>query len=190
MKAKMVMASAIVLTGMVGVIAPTAVAAEESTGTIELIAPENPGEGGNLVLNQVTEFDFGQQEISGQKVEYTLVDPTAALPTQISDLRGTGEGWNVSVAITKFLDGDKELKGAVLALPAGNLTSSESQSAAPSANELTVNDSAQTAITAAVDSGLGVWDKDYSGAKLTVPQGNLAGNYSATLTWTLTDGPA
>lgn len=47
-------------------------------------------------------------------------------------------------------------------------------------------------MTSAVNTGLGTWADQMTttDVSLKVPSGNLAGDYTATLEWTLTDAPA
>jgi hypothetical protein len=156
------------------------------------------GNTGNLRLDYVSNIDFGTQTISSTNKTYTAQKPNKSVLAQITDLRGTGAGWVLQVNYDtdkSFTDGEKTLKGAVLNLPAGEAATTAdnvSSAQAPTTNAVSINDSAQTIMTAATNQGLGVWgDKmDPTSVTLDVPAGNLAGNYTATLVWTLTDAPA
>lgn len=67
----------------------------------------------------------------------------------------------------------------------------ENQSPAAETATVTVNKDAQNIMFAAATTGLGTWEDQMSAeaVSLKVPSGNLAGTYSATLVWTLTDAP-
>ncbi len=85
------------------------------------------------------------------------------------------------------------MKGAQLTLPTGTpKTVNDNQSATPSTAVVTVNTEAQNIMTSAVNTGLGTWADQMTttDVSLKVPSGNLAGDYTATLEWTLTDAPA
>ncbi|EPI03111.1 hypothetical protein D920_00319 [Enterococcus faecalis 13-SD-W-01] len=178
---------------------------DHPVGPIDPLDPDNTpddsntptGNTGDLRIDYISNIDFGSQTISGKTETYTAKAPANMVEAQISDLRGTGAGWNLQVSYDStnsgFTSGDKTLSGAELFLPAGtSKTVQDSQSPAPTTNEITVNDSAQNIMTAATDSGLGTWadQMDTSKVTLKVPSGNLAGDYTATLVWTLTDAPA
>ena len=71
-------------------------------------------------------------------------------------------------------------------------TEGENQSTAPTATAVTTNSSAQTIFSAADgNTGVGVWQSmpDKAATTLAVPAGNVAGSYTADLTWTLTNAP-
>ncbi|MFU1822293.1 WxL domain-containing protein, partial [Enterococcus faecium] len=64
----------------------------------------------------------------------------------------------------------------------------------PATSEVVVNDTAQNIMTATANTntGLGSWadEMDTANVSLKVPSGNLVGDYTATLVWTLSDAPA
>lgn len=117
---------------------------------------------------------------------------------QVSDLRGTGASWNLQVNYDSENSGfqtqsGQTLKGAQLTLPVGTLKTVENnQSAAPTTSTVVVNTDAQNIMTSDANTGLGTWadQMNTSEVSLQVPSGNLAGDYTATLEWTLTDAPA
>lgn len=155
------------------------------------------GDTGNLRIDYVSNIDFGTQTIGSSIKTYTAQKPNKSMLAQVSDLRGTGAGWTLQVNYDGkgFTDGDNTLKGAKLTLPTGEAATTADNIAVdqPAATyNVSVNDSAQTIMSAAANKGLGVWgDKmDPAAVHLEVPAGNLAGNYTATLVWTLSDAPA
>ena len=70
---------------------------------------------GDLKLQAAPALDFGQHEISAAVQVYTA--ESVGDPVRISDLRGSGEGWSLTVALSKFQlkeDGGDTLAGAVI----------------------------------------------------------------------------
>ncbi|EOH55796.1 WxL domain-containing protein [Enterococcus faecium] len=177
---------------------------DHPVGPINPIDPDdNPpsndptGNTGDLRIDYISNIDFGTQTISGKTETYTAQKPALRTEAQISDLRGTGAGWNLQVnyATEKpgFTSEDKTLNGAELTLPIGTpKTVADNSSAAPATNEVVVNNAAQNIMTAAANAGLGTWadEMDTANVSLKVPSGNLVGDYTATLVWTLSDAPA
>ncbi|WP_207696039.1 hypothetical protein DOK67_0000597 [Enterococcus sp. DIV0212c] len=169
------------------------------TDPIDPEDPENPGEGGtgqigNLTIDMITNLDFGTFKLTSKETTVTPnKDKTKNPMTQVTDKRGTGAGWTLDVAMSEFKSKDKKtLKGAKLTIPKGELkTNNVDKAFAPENFEVSVNDEAQTIMTAAKDKGLGTWANSYSKeeTKLTIPAGNFAGEYGSTLTWTLSNAP-
>lgn len=131
---------------------------DHPVGPIDPIDPDdNPpsndptGNTGDLRIDYMSKIDFGKQTISGKTETYTAQKPALTTEVQVSDLRGTGAGWN-----------------------------------------LQVNYDAQNIMSAAANTGLGTWayEMEPGNVTLKVPSGNLVGDYTATLVWTLSDAPA
>lgn len=158
--------------------------ASTTDGTVELT--EGGGTNGPLALDQAPSFDFGSQQISTSLQTY-MADGT--LPLTVSDLRGTGAGWNVMAKMTEFTDGSNTLKGAAFTLPDVVPTSQGNGSAPDNGVQTTLNSADQMILNAQDKTGLGQWDAQYNQAELAVPSGNYAGSYSATIEWTLIDQP-
>lgn len=156
------------------------------------------GNKGALRIDYVSNIDFGTQKISSETKTYAAVQPAEIVESQVSDLRGSGAGWNLQVSYDAekagfFAQNGAELAGAELTLPAGNAKSTAgNQSAAATTSEVVVNKDAQNIMIAAEKAGLGTWadQMNAQAVALKVPSGNLSGEYSATLVWTLTDAPA
>jgi len=167
------------------------------TTSVDPIYPNTPdgstGNIGPLTIDNVSPLEFGSYEVSGQNITATAT--TTNPNAQVTDARGTGAGWTLQVSSSPFTDGSKTLNGAILNLPTGTAqTVPGNVSAAPQMNAVSLDTSAGTAInliTAQANQGMGTWVDlmDNSQIKLTVPSGNLAGDYTATLTWTLVDAP-
>ncbi|MFG5456289.1 WxL domain-containing protein (plasmid) [Enterococcus faecalis] len=163
--------------------------------------PKNKGTGasGPLSIDYVTNFNFGNQQISNVVKNYS---PLAKQPRiQVTDKRGVDSGWEVQARITQFKSTDgsaTELKGAKFTLVTsdnGIMSNSENKSSLPSApNTLTLTDSNQSVLKAKGDgdTGLGTWINNYDGqnTQLTVyPGTQKAKSYSAAITWDLSNGP-
>lgn len=157
----------------------------------------NPGTGhfGPMTIDYVSNLSFGKQNISAKEETYHLGEiNNGTVMTQVSDNRATGEGWTLQVNLEDdFKDGENILKGAELSYPKGTVDSEKgSQATAPStSNAVVVNKTANTVMAAKKGEGVGTWADTFAKDEVTlkVPGGNIAGNYSANIVWTLTDAP-
>lgn len=177
---------------------------DHPVGPIDPIDPDdNPpsndptGNTGDLRIDYMSKIDFRKQTISGKTETYTAQKPALTTEVQVSDLRGTGAGWNLQVNYDAekpgFTSEDKTLSGAELTLPVGTPeTVEDNSSAAPTTSKVVVNNDAQNIMSAAANTGLGTWADEMEPGNVTlkVPSGNLVGDYTATLVWTLSDAPA
>ncbi|MFO7196263.1 WxL domain-containing protein [Enterococcus faecium] len=177
---------------------------DNPVGPIDPIDPDdNPpsndptGNTGDLRIDYISNIDFGTQTISGKTETYIAEKPASLTESQVSDLRGTGAGWHLQVNYDTekpgFTSEDKTLSGAELTLPSGTAKSvADNKATPPATSEVVVNDAAQNIMTAASNTGLGTWadEMDTANVSLKVPSGNLVGDYTATLVWTLSDAPA
>ncbi|SCB92267.1 WxL domain-containing protein [Weissella bombi] len=183
-----------------------------------------PGTTGPLSLDYVSDFDFGSQKISPKNQTYYAkaqgyqgVSDNSVLYAQVTDSRGTGAGWTLSVAQpSQFMNNGKELKGAQIGisdLSAATQADSDAGSATAGGNmTLIPGTGAQTVMSAKANTGQGTWvarmgkadnlvtekgDGDTSrtvdnAVSLNVPgsSNKLAGEYTTTLNWTLSDVPS
>lgn len=177
---------------------------DNPVGPIDPIDPDdNPpsndptGNTGDLRIDYISNIDFGTQTISGKTETYIAEKPASLTESQVSDLRGTGAGWHLQVNYDTekpgFTSEDKTLSGAELTLLSGTAKSvADNKATPPATSEVVVNDAAQNIMTAAANTGLGTWadEMDTANVSLKVPSGNLVGDYTATLVWTLSDAPA
>lgn len=177
---------------------------DNPVGPIDPIDPDdNPpsndptGNTGDLRIDYISNIDFGTQTISGKTETYIAEKPASLTESQVSDLRGTGAGWHLQVNYDTekpgFTSEDKTLSGAELTLPSGTAKSvADNKATPPATSEVVVNDAAQNIMTAAANTGLGTWadEMDTANVSLKVPSGNLVGDYTATLVWTLSDALA
>ena len=152
---------------------------------------------GNLVIDVVSDFTFENGKIESKTVTYNAVIPTdKTLGTQVTDMRGTGAGWDLTAKISDFENADKTkvLKGAQLLIPEGNVsTTSVSKDNPAISKSVTLNATEQSIFSASQDSGMGTWSTDFEGkgnhVSIVVPDGNYADSYSAEIVWSLQDAP-
>ena len=186
LKSTSALALALIAGGVVATATPVAAAVQSSpsstTGKVEFTA-------GDLTLNQVPNFDFGTQNILSTDQTYTA---TADGETKITDLRGDGNGWELTVKATELTAGGKTLKNAQMSLENGTTANTNSETVTATDAVLVPNTAAKV-FSAAANNGNGestlTWDK--ANAKLFVPGTSTksAAEYTATLTWTLADAP-
>lgn len=165
--------------------------------------PQDPptGDTGPLTLDYVSSVYFGEQMI---EAETQIYESTTLQPfIQVTDRRGTGEGWNVTAQLSSFMNEEEvTLPGSVLTFSDGEAVST-SRSDAPEPNNLVVlntgGDAAEV-VTAAEDEGLGSWITRWfptedeaatnDNVTLEVPAGTATeGEHTAVITWTLTSAP-
>ncbi|MQS90239.1 WxL domain-containing protein [Companilactobacillus mishanensis] len=107
---------------------------------------------------------------------------------------GLVDGWSVTVKAGDFIDSNDPtniLKGAQIHLTAGDVTSDTTDQTGVSALDVNPSDAESPIFTATKGNGIGTWNQQHklSNATLDIPSGAKAGNYTADLTWTLTDAP-
>lgn len=166
---------------------------------------DNPtGEYGILTLDAVSDFNFGEQELSAKNETYSLTNKSTPF-AQVTDVRGTGEGWRLVASLDSFTDEDTKasLPGATIRL--NNTThdkQKENGSEAPTSVSdeivLSSDNASKTITTAAKDKnqGLGTWitkwvdSADKEGVVLDVPAAVATkGTHTAEITWTLYNAP-
>lgn len=192
---------------------------KEGTGVSTIVDPEKPdkeldqddkdnpqdeptGDTGALTLDFVSSVAFGEHEVSGSEQVYE--SETLRPFIQVTDRRGTKEGWNVSAKASNFTSGDDStLQGSTLSFLNGSVTTPGSTEA-PSPNDdvsLATGGDSTNVVNADKGEGMGKWithwiDSDSSSedlnskVTLTVPGGvATTGEHKATITWTLADAP-
>lgn len=170
------------------------------------------GTGGPLSIDFASSFIFGSHKITTETMDYyaglqTFQDSEDG-PNyiQITDKRGTQEGWTVSVKQNgqfETRNGDI-LEGAELSLSAGTTTSVTDQKYSPRATlkrevTLSPNGFHYILVSANRGQGMGTWiykfgndaEEGRTAVKLNVPGKTvkLAQEYSTTITWTLSNIP-
>ncbi|MFS0595527.1 WxL domain-containing protein [Peribacillus frigoritolerans] len=167
------------------------------------IDPEDPGNGGTgnagaLTLDNVSNIQFGTQKIMSGNTTYHAKNKDPFV--QVSDKRGTGEGWSLTAKASEFKsDSGEVLRGAILSFKNGQVKSQTSNvSTPPTANDVVFDNSdSKVPMLAEVDAGRGTWldvfsgtEGDNSNVQLNVLAGSAdAQNYTATMTWELSDAP-
>jgi hypothetical protein len=110
----------------------------------------------------------------------------------VTDARGTGAGWNVTVAATTFSDGAGHtlapgtITGVVSACQAGNSCTAATSSGIT--YPLTVSSTASKVFNAALNTGLGKINVTPT-FSVAVPGNAYAGTYTSTVTLAATTGP-
>jgi hypothetical protein len=225
----LLMTAAAVLFGFSTAVSAETVSSGESNADIEFIPgtdapevvdPEDPGETypdpddredgdptdeptgntGPLTLDFVSSVTFGENEVSADAQKYQ--SETLRPFIQVTDRRGTGEGWSVSAVASNFSDDEKEtLQGAVLTFANGTVIS-PGETTAPTPNDevvLNAGGDAASVVTAQEDEGMGKWINRWfpsegetlnNNVTLDIPAGVATqGAHTATINWTLADAP-
>ena len=163
--------------------------------------PGNPGTGqtGPLSIDYVSNIKFGAHKITGKNIAYKAINADPFV--QVTDLRGAGDGWNLSAKITEFTSGNKVLRGAKLVFKDGIVKagSSTNISLPPTKSDVSfVNVDGDTVMNAKDKGGRGTWLNVWSGTEqaneavqLNVVAGTPEANteYTASITWSLEDAP-
>ncbi|MEJ1517679.1 WxL domain-containing protein [Bacillus cereus] len=190
---------AVLFTMMLSIGSATVANAETSTGSLDV-------NGGNLSLNNVpANINFPAMTIDGINWKKTSADIGNV---RVTDGRGTGEGWNLTVSSTQLT----EVGGLGLTLPAGTLNlyapttvTPVGDTNAPSptlgAGSHTVDSSPFTIATAGANKGLGTYDLGFDNNAIEInvhPSQKIVDitnypaaptPYQATITWTLNNTP-
>ncbi|PFJ18059.1 cell surface protein, partial [Bacillus cereus] len=99
------------------------------------IDPEDPdnggtGNSGELTIDYVSNIQFGTQKIVSGNTTYNAKNKDPFV--QVSDKRGTGEGWSLKASASEFKSDDgKVLKGAVLSFKNGQVKSQSGNVSTP-----------------------------------------------------------
>ncbi|WP_300559078.1 WxL domain-containing protein [Companilactobacillus sp.] len=163
---------------------------DTTTATVGLEKDENA----KVELTNAPVLDFGTNTLNGKALD--LQASSVDDPITVVDA-GVGQGWKVTVKGTTFDDAAQSLslKGAVLTLNGVvGAEDTSNASGAPTTGSVDINTDDQPIFTAATGNGVGTWHNKFNAgdetAKLAIPDGNVAGKYVSTLTWTLADTPA
>lgn len=169
-------------------------AADDTTAETEASVEFTAGE---LKLISAPIIDFGSHDISN--VEQTYEAASISTNVRISDLRGSGEGWDLMVSLSPFIleDLDEEtLQASYISIASPDVKAVNGNAGAPPAAKDSVtltSDSTETLVLeAGSDEGMGVWDLEFSteNTTLTVKPGTAKeGASTAVLTWSLQSTP-
>ncbi|WP_349730543.1 WxL domain-containing protein [Peribacillus frigoritolerans] len=168
---------------------------------IDPMDPDNGGTGnsGSLTLDYVSNIHFGTQKIMGGNTTYNANNKDPYV--QVSDKRGTGEGWALTAKASELkISTGEPLQGAELTFKNGQVKSQSSNvSEPPTAYDVTFdNRDSKKFMDAPLETGRGTWldvfsgsDGDNSNVQLKVLAGSAeAESYSGTVTWELTSAPS
>lgn len=186
----------------------------EGSGVVDPLDPDDPtnplipggggglGGVGSLVLNYASTIAFGPQTIiSTEQVYHAL---TLKPFVQVTDVRGTGTGWELRATLGVFTQVDKTLPGAFLTLTGGEAVSATVGVAAPTpAQNIILQADGETdelIFSAARDTGMGTWLCRWypspqgagknDNVTLTIPASVAQlGSYTSTVTWSLINAP-
>lgn len=181
---------AVMVTAVIAMVPHTAWAATTTSSSNASITFE----AGDLLFVGAPVISFGSHTIGVDVENFTANSVTPVL--EVSDARGSGIGWNVTVALSSFQsDESNSLAGAVLTMENASVNSSGTGTAPSAQATITLpsNDTTTSVVNAASGTGLGVWDISWLPAdvSLDIPIASQSvGSHQATLTWTLTDAPA
>ena len=182
----------------------------DPTSPVDPTNPDNPGTnpgtgmGGPLSLDYVPSMAFGTQTISGNVETYNLIDLKPYI--QVTDKRGTGTGWKVSVSLSAFENDDasNSFDGVITFKNAQTATTTGNTSPSPSAaNPVVITSGAGEQIlvtTTAAKQGMGTWVTRWFASDtnqttndsvlLTLNTANVsADSYTADLNWIISNAP-
>ncbi|CAM3619692.1 WxL domain-containing protein [Erysipelothrix sp. HDW6B] len=218
---------------VIALMVPTAVFADENNATtatsnvgVEFVAetptepvkpvdptdptkPLEPGDGGEgtgnigpLTIDYVPQISFGEQKLT-RKV--TTMNSTTQKPfVQVTDVRGTGQGWNLQASLGEFTNGTHVLPNAKLVLENGAVKTGDTldKNAPVTSNKIELTSSKDNnfvdIMNADTDHGMGTWITTWlaqdskSNDKVTLnldTRDARVGNYNATITWNLIQTP-
>ena len=169
----------------------------------------NPGTAGPLSIDFASSFQFGNQKITSETMDYyaklqefisSLAGPNYV---QVTDKRGTQEGWSLSVIQNgQFKTAQSEvLAGASLSISSGTAISVTDKQYAPTVveNHTFVPNSEMNLVNVPAGKGMGTWiyrfgadaSEGAAAVKLNIPGRSvkLAKEYRTTLTWYLKNVP-
>lgn len=172
------------------VVGNAAAVTDGGTTTAKVGLTEDP-DNNTVKLTNAPNVDFGSDAIGAK--ELNLPAMTVDDPITVEN-PGLADGWTVQVAGTSFVNGSTTLKGAKFNFTKGAITSEDpnNQSGDPTGKDVKVSDDATTIFSADKGAGIGTWSSTYATSNVTldIPAGNVAGDYTSTLTWTLVNTPA
>ncbi|CAM3277603.1 WxL domain-containing protein [Lactiplantibacillus plajomi] len=168
----------------------------------------NEGGGQLSLIYAPKTFNFGSHQIdvlndqsyaldtSDTTIKTSLWGSANNVVLEVSDVRGTNAGWNLTASGSELKSGDDKLVGASITLPGGDVTASgatKTNGAVSVAAKLATTGEAQTVLNAAAGNGAGVTVDQIkpSEIKLNVPANTAkAQTYTGSINWNLSDTPA
>ncbi len=156
-----------------------AMAADGTTATVT---------GGGLTITNLLVADFAGRSITG--AEQTTTAALAAF--RVSDLRGSGLGWQVSAAATNFDGASHDLEAGSLSMSVPTVAANGTDSTVPgiTAGPYVIDSgSAVSFSNAAVDEGMGTYDFSATTLTLALPADVFADVYASTVTISVVTAP-
>ncbi len=167
-------------------------------GTMDFYVDSTALIGGNLNLSSITVSDFPNVMLSGSATNAT----TTMNPFTVTDARGTGAGWNVTVQATQFkeyvggiyVNGGKTLSLSSLSMASPTVAPNGTSSPAPTilAGPYIIDSGSAVKIaSAAVGNGMGAYDFTPGASDLTlnIPANAYATAYRSEVTVSVVSGP-
>lgn len=167
---------------------------QTTTAKVTFSLPDDAAVG----IKSAPDLNFGTQTISTTKTSVKVAESPEPLVVSNPGLKSN---WSVNVSASNFSttadDETKSIQGAEIVMGTGSVSSDTNNvSAKPvAAQNVTVEaGGSDVNILNSAESGVSVGS--FSDAfstdqvKLVIPAGNVAGNYNASLTWTLSSTPA
>lgn len=190
----------------------------EGSGVVDPVNPDDPSQplfpggggglpgSGALVLNYVSPISFGPQQITS--IEKIYPSLTLKPFVQVTDVRGTGEGWQLRATAGTFTrSGDASpLPGAIITMKNGKAFSANAGASVPAPtpeqNIVMQTDGISEVLvfSAAPDAGMGTWISRWypsvegamenDNVTLTIPAAVAQrGSYISTIMWSLVVAP-
>lgn len=155
-------------------------------------------ESGGLNLVEVTPLTFGKIVIGSSADFIYEAEANESQIARVNDYRGLANGeWSLSASISGFTDDNEvqTLPGFTLKFGGGTAKANTATNtlSGPAVNTPTMNDvagenGAVRFLTATAGQGRGSWSAEWTNVVLSIPEGSeTVGNYTATITWTLTN---
>ncbi|KRL39567.1 WxL domain-containing protein [Lacticaseibacillus manihotivorans] len=150
-------------------------------------------DGAQVAISDAPNINFGTTAINSNGTDKDADNIDA--PVTVTN-PGFADGWTLKVAASNFTDAqtNRTIKSAQMTFDTATVAADDQNnvSAAPVAQQavLTTGGAAQKIVGAADHAGVGTFSATFnpSNVHLHIPAGNVEGNYSADLTWTLVNG--
>ena len=146
--------------------------------------------GGTLTLTTPAVGNFGGVTLNGSAQSTTATMGTFT----VTDARGTGVGWNVTVQGTQFTMAGHTLPMNSISMPAptvANIDSTSGSTPSITTGPYLIDNASAVKITSAAADGTGMGSYTYTPGSLTlsIPANAYAGTYTSTVTVSVVTGP-
>lgn len=196
-----ILISTLALVGVLTLASPIAnaedIETEKNANTeFSLIPNDDPGEA--IRIEGASNLRFDPKMIAAEEITSTVISSTVI----INEFSGQAPGWKLKAKASPLTfevpaQGEQPKKtvtltGAQIKLPVAEYEKLETTSAAASPNPSTakaLNTSNQILVEAAPGSAYGRWQMNYYNVGLVIPAGNIAGDYTGSITYTIESTP-